>query len=114
MRFLTLFTFFLMTSWSQVHASDTLISTSWSLMNRGQIQCLKMAGDVLWFNKFEQSKDHGAESAWASNGDYKALVGCVAEKGMAFFVVVGPNGKKTREIVDKISADFRGEMGIIN
>jgi hypothetical protein len=111
MRFLTLFTFLLVTSWSQVQA-DVLISTAWSPMNEGQIKCLQVAESVLWFNKFDQNKDHGQESAWGSNGDYKALIGCVADKGMAFFVVVGPSGKRTREIVDKISQDFKGELGI--
>ncbi len=108
MRFFTLFTILFIT-WSPVQA-DALISTAWSPINMGQIQCLKLAGDVLWFNKFDKSKDHGQESAWASNGEYKALIGCVAEKEIAFFVVVGPNGQKTRDFVDKISTDFRKEL----
>ena len=94
-----------------MQAADMLISTSWSSMNVGQITCLKAAEGVLWYNKFKNS-DHGEESAWASKGDYKALIGCVADKDMAFFVVVGPDGKRTREIVDKISGDFKSELGI--
>lgn len=111
MRFLTLITFFLMASWSQVHAADALISTSWSSMNVGQIQCLKVAESVLWFNKFKNS-DYGEDSAWGSKGEYKAVIGCVDDKDMAFFVVVGPNGEKTRDLVNKISADFKNELGI--
>lgn len=93
--------------------AETKVSTEWSVVNGSQIHCLKVATDVLWFNHFKNKKSeetHSKTSAWGRRGDYKAVVRCVAEQDVAFFVVTGPEGKTTRQYVDELAHSFLQEM----
>ena len=88
------------------YASDTKMSTQWTSTSLSQIECLKRATNVLWMKKFTTNQNYSEVSAWGESGPYEALIRCVSEKNVLFFVVIGPSGKKTREYVDALSTLF--------
>ena len=88
---------------------DIKVSTHVEPMFLSQIQCLRIASDVLWAKKFKNKSDHSEISAWGGKGKYKAVIRCVAEERVAFFVVAGLKGKLTRQYVDELGILFNSE-----
>jgi len=88
---------------------DIKVSTHVEPIFLSQIQCLRVASDVLWAKKFKKKLDHSEISAWGGKGVYKAVIRCAAEESVAFFVVVGPKGKLTRQYVDELGGLFNSE-----
>jgi hypothetical protein len=100
--------FFLILLSFEVMSFEVRVATDWQPMSSSQISCLKAATETLWLHKFNEQPDHDDESAWGGKkqGKYKAVIKCLADEDIVFFVVAGTDGTRTREYVNKLMKNF--------
>ncbi len=79
--------------------AETFVITRWTSMSLSLSQCIKEAKSALETGLFEENLDgsprlgDGSGSVWGGrdDGQYKAVIKCLPDHGLVFFVVAGPN-----------------------
>ncbi|HEY1540852.1 MAG TPA: hypothetical protein VGG01_00445 [Xanthobacteraceae bacterium] len=77
-------------------AAGPPMSVNWTDAGPDQDTCVKQASDAMRQNKFSANFEViGNRTIYGERDDFTAAIRCIAEKGVAFVAVAGPNGKLT-------------------
>ena len=83
------------------------MSSSWVSITGSQDECVKRGTQSIRSNSFNNNFEVlGNTSIYGERGDYTALVRCVADKGIAYFVVAGPRGETCSNHMNAIKDGF--------
>jgi len=97
--------------------AETFVITRWTSMSLSFSQCIKEAKAVLETGRFEENLDNsprlgdGSGSAWGGrdNGQYKAVIKCLPDPGLVFFVVAGPKEGAVGGYVTNLAKNFQSD-----
>jgi hypothetical protein len=81
------------------------MTTKWNTTNLNLERCKQRAEDALREAGFRSVKVL-QYSVFAERGDYSAMVRCITDKEVVFFVVSGPQVERTSRYVDEIGDGF--------
>lgn len=81
---------------SSAFAAGPPMSVNWTDVGPDQDTCVKQASDAMRQNKFTVNFEViGNRTIYGERDEFTAAIRCVAEKGVAFVAVAGPDGKLT-------------------
>jgi hypothetical protein len=77
-------------------AAGPPMSVNWADVGPDQDTCVKQASDAMRQNKFSANFEViSNRTIYGERDDFTAAIRCIAEKGVAFVAVAGPDGKLT-------------------
>jgi len=97
--------------------AETFVMTRWESTSRSFSQCIREAKSALETGLFEENLDNssrledGSGSAWGGrdNGQYKAVIKCLPDQGLVFFVVAGPKEGTVGKYMTNLRQEWRCE-----
>lgn len=87
-------------------ATGVGMTNSWSDMDYNEAQCVQHAGAAIKKAGFSQNFEILKTSIYGDQEDYTALVRCVPDAKVAFFVVAGPDSDVASHYLDEITNAF--------
>jgi len=98
---------------SQLSYAESYIGTRWSDTDRDYKSCILEGKKTLKMMKFAKNLDHhsisddeGSGSTWGSTANYKAVIRCVPNHSIVFFVVSGKKPRTVKKYVNNIKKSF--------
>jgi hypothetical protein len=83
------------------------MSSAWLVINVSQEECVRRGTAAVRGNKFTTRIEVAGDAAISGErGEYTAMVRCVAEKGIAYFIVAGPRGGMSLDHMNAIRDSF--------
>jgi hypothetical protein len=81
------------------------VTTQWTETTMSQDMCLKQAVVAIRKGGFDDIQET-ASSRYGTLGQYTAVVCCIADKHLVFFIVAGPSNKETPRYMDQLYGGF--------
>jgi hypothetical protein len=83
------------------------MSSAWLIINVSQDECIRRGTAAVRGNTFTTRFEVISNaSIYGERGEYTALVRCVAEKGIVYFVVAGPRGETSTNHMNAMRDGF--------
>ena len=82
------------------------MSNNWTDMKYNEAQCIQHASAAIKKAGFTQNFEILKTSIYGDQEDYTALVRCVPDSKVAFFVVAGPDSDVASHYLDELSDAF--------
>ncbi|WP_194517273.1 hypothetical protein [Deinococcus aquiradiocola] len=87
-------------------ATGVGMSNTWLDMTGSKARCIQQATTAVKKAGFTVNFEVSGESVFADQEDYSVLFRCVADKGLAYIVVAGPDSDLADQYVDDVQKGF--------
>lgn len=86
-------------------AAPPSMHSTWKATKLNQSACMDRANTLLASGGFTDLQ-RGTFSVYAQKGEYSIIISCLADKGLAYFVVAGPLANDCRSLADIVAEPF--------
>ena len=90
-------------------ASGVGMSNTWVEVSMSKARCIQQATLAIKKAGFAENFEVAGESVFADQEDYSVLFRCVADKGLAYIVVAGPDSDLADQYVSDVEDGFGGK-----
>ncbi|OQW93311.1 MAG: hypothetical protein BWK79_11800 [Beggiatoa sp. IS2] len=96
--------------------AETFVATRFKTISLSFSGCIIEAKNVLKTARFEENLNNspspledGSGAVWGGKGEYKAVIKCLPEHSLVFFVVAGPKLAVVNKNADNLINSFTGD-----